>query len=368
MLKSLTAGVLFMAVACTSLPEQLDQLCAPVFPADEPGAAVLVWQDGQVLFEQYYGLSTLPDGPKVDRNTRFNIASVSKQFTAVAVLQLVADGKVDLEAPVGRYFPEYTDPLWQQVQVKHLLSHSSGIPDERGYLTREAKVHGDEALATEYFHWLDHLHFAPGTAYEYINPTFVLLGLLVERVSGQPFTEYMQEHIFAPAGMTETAYIGEESNAAHGYEYDREEGESEESGADRPEGPHAWYEYDYGEETFFGTRPDGGLYTTPRDFVKWEQALPQLLPPELLGQAWTPQTEVSGSPWSDYQNRPGTWYGYGWFIEPQKPCIYHTGDNGGFKILAARYPEKNTLVLVFAARADWDRYTLKTRIETVLGL
>ena len=355
--------------ACSTPQTQLDALLAPVFPSDEPGAAVLVWRGGEVLYERYFGLASLPDGAPVDADTRFNIASVSKQFTAVAVLQLVADGKVALDAPVVRYFPEYTDSLWQKVELRHLLSHSSGIPDERGYLSRESKVHGDEALATEYFRWLDHLHFEPGTAYEYINPTFVLLGQLVERVSGQSFTAYMQEHVFAPSGMTQTAYIGEESpRAAHAYEYEREEGESEESGADRPGGPHVWYEYDYGEETFFGTRPDGGLYTTPRDFVKWEEALPGLLPENLLLQAWTPQTEVSGSPWSDYQNRPGTWYGYGWFVEPEKGCIYHTGDNGGFKILAARYPASGTLVLVFAARADWDRYALKTRIEDILHL
>ena len=353
--------------SCTS-SRDLDAVCSDIFPAGEPGAAVLVQQGDKVLFEKYYGLASLPDRQKVGSDTRFNIASVSKQFTAVAVLQLAAAGKVDPEAPVGRYFPEYKDPLWQRVKVRHLMSHSSGIPDERGYLSREAKVKGDDALATEYFQWLDHLHFEPGTEYEYINPTFVLLGTLVERVSGQPFTDYVKEHIFGPAGMTDTAYIGEEENAAHAYEYDREGEESEEHDAFRPEGTHDWYEYDYGEESFFGTRPDGGIYTTPRDFVKWEQALPRLLPEAFLKEAFEPRVLVSGSRWSSYQNRPGTYYGYGWFLEPEKGCIYHTGDNGGFKILAARYPEKQTLVLVFAARADWDRYALKTRIEQILKL
>ena len=91
-----------------------------------------------------------------------------------------------------------------------------------------------------------------------------------------------------------------------------------------------------------------------------------------LQTAWSPQTKVSGSEWSDYQNRPNTWYGYGWFIEPAtdstKTVIYHTGDNGGFKILAARYPEDDALVLVFANRADWDRYALKQQIEHIFGL
>ena len=133
-----------------------------------------------------------------------------------------------------------------------------------------------------------------------------------------------------------------------------------------------WYEYDFGEETFFATRPDGGIYTSTHEFVKWERALRKgtVLPENRLREAWTPQTEVGGSPWSDYQNRPNTFYGYGWFIEPrteETPLrIYHTGDNGGFKILAARYPETETLVLVFANRADWDRYALFMELERII--
>ena len=155
------------------------------------------------------------------------MASVSKQFTAVAVLQLVAEGKVSLEAPMAQYFSKYNNSLWRKVKAKHLLRHSSGIPDERGYLTKEQKIYGDKNLAIEYLQWLDHLQFEPGTNYEYVNPTYVLLGRLVEKISGKNFTDYIQKHIFAPANMTQTAYIGEEQNAAHAYEYNRESGDSE---------------------------------------------------------------------------------------------------------------------------------------------
>ena len=343
-------------------------ICKELFPEGEPAAAVLIMKDNKTVFEEYYGLVTLPNGTKTDKDISFNIASNSKQFTSIGVLQLVAEGKVSLEEPMGTYFPEYADPLWKKVKVKHLLSHCSGIPDARGYLNRTQKIWGDENLAVEYFNTLNYTNFEPGTNYEYINPTYVLLGKLIERISNQSFTKYMQEHIFDPAGMTQTAYNGEEKNVCHAYEYDRDRGDSEESSGDRPEGPHDWYEYDYGEETFFGTRPDGGLFTTPRDFVKWEQARPSLLKEDLLNEAYKNHTKVSGSNYSDYQNRPGTWYGYGWFVEPEKGCIYHTGDNGGFKILAARYPQKNGLVLVFAARTDWDRYEFKTQIEEIFDL
>ena len=342
---------------------EIDALCSGLFPDGEPGAAVLIMEGDSILFEKGYGIADLGTGAPIDPATSFNIASVSKQFTAVAILQLAEKGLLSLDDPVGKYFPEYGDPLWNKVSIKHLLSHSSGIPDERGYLTREEKVAGDEDLAVEYMKTLDHLRFEPGTAYEYINPTFVLAGKIVERVTGEPFTEYVTSHIFSPAGMDRTVYFDRDRqdlipSMAHGYEYSEEKG--------------GWYEYDFGEETFFATRPDGGIYTSVKEFAKWELALRKnlVMSAESAAEAMSPITLVSGSPWSDYQNRPNTWYGYGWFVEPATGTsperVYHTGDNGGFKIIAARYPEKEILVLVFANRSDWDRYGLLMDLERII--
>ena len=340
---------------------KFEKICKDLFPEGEPAAAVLIMKDGKILFENYYGITSLPNGTKTDMNTNFNIASNSKQFTAVAILQLVEKGKLSLDEPLFTYFPEYTNPLWKKVTLRHLLSHTSGIPDARGYLNRTQKIYGDENLALEYLTNLTDLRFEPGSVYEYVNPTYVLMGRLIERITNKDFVDYVQENIFNPADMTNTAYIFQEKNACHAYEYDREE-------EDRPPGPHNWYEYDYGEETFFATRPDGGIYSNPRDFIKWEKALPSLLNQDLLNEAYKPQIKIYGSPWSDYQNRYGTYYGYGWFVEPEKKCIYHTGDNGGFKILTAKYPDKKAFVQVFAARNDWDRYALKTQIEEIFDL
>jgi len=349
--------LMFMVSCKPSLESRLDSILKPIFPADEPGAAVLVMKGDDILFDKGYGLAKM-DSDCIDGDTHFNIASVSKQFTAVAILQLVQEGKISLEDPVSKYFPEFESRIWEEISIRHLLSHSSGVPDERGYLTREQKVYGDEELAVEYLKTLDHRNFAPGTAYEYMNPTYTLMGFLVEKVCGEPFTEYVQKHIFDPAGMNDTYYFdrdNERADAAHGYIYD-----------------NGWQEYDFGEETFFATRPDGGIYTTTHEFVKWEKALREgkVLDPDLLKLAMTGHTEVSYSRWSDYQNRPNTWYGYGWFIEPALDGaprrVYHTGDNGGFKIMAARYPDLDMLILVFANRNDWERYELLMKLEKEL--
>ena len=394
-LKPYIVLVTMALVSCNNtLESRLDRILKPLFPANEPGAAILVLKGNDILFDKGYGLARMeveqdslirreigfseslpknnfPENPGIgndtenpgitesdciDGNTHFNIASVSKQFTAVAILQLVQEGKISLGDPVSQYFPEFESDIWKEVNIRHLLSHSSGIPDTRAEnLTREQRVFGDENLSIEYMKTLGRRNFAPGTAYEYMNPTYTLMGFLIERVSGEPFTEYVQKHIFNPAGMDSTYYFdrdNERPDAAHGYIYD-----------------NGWQEYDFGEETFFATRPDGGIYTTTHEFVKWEKALREgkVLDPDLLAEAMSEHTQVSYSPWSDYQNRPNTWYGYGWFIEPALDGaprrVYHTGDNGGFMIMAARYPEQDLLILIFANRNDWDRYELLMKLE-----
>ncbi len=354
-------AVVLMLSACskpmTSVETvQLDSLCRQLFPANEAGAAVLVMRGDSTLFDRGYGLANLKTKTPIDGNTFFNIASVSKQFTAVAMMQLSEQGRLSLNDAVAQHcsFPQ---SFWKEVRLRHLLAHSSGVPDERGYLSRQEKIFGTDSLAVAYLPHVQALHFTPGTDYEYINPTFVLAGMIVEQVRGEPFSDYMQRHIFAPANM-EAYYFADDTTII-------------------PRMAHAYVngeEYDYGEETFFATRADGGLYTSTHDFARWEKALRNgiLLSDSTLNKAWTPQTQVSGSTWCDYQNRPNTWYGLGWFIEPRtdstKTVIYHTGDNGGFQILAARYPEDTALVLVFANRNDWNRYQLMQQIEKIYGL
>ncbi|MDD2595613.1 MAG: serine hydrolase [Bacteroidales bacterium] len=373
-----------ITTACTPNPDkeaakQIDTLCSQLFPADEPGAAVLVLKGDNIIFDKGYGIADIDTKVPIDGNTFFNIASVSKQFTATAAMQLAEQGRISLDDSVKMYFPEYKADFYNRIKIKHLLSHSSGIPDARDRSDRNKNIFGTEVLAMSYLPDLNFLNFEPGTNYEYINPTFLMVACIVEKVSGKPFTEYVRENIFIPAGMDKTLYFEPDAvieNMAHGYEYEDVENMPEERTATEgaSDAPKKWYEYDYGEETFFATKADGGIYTSTHQFVNWEKALRdnKVMSEQSRIDAQSPHTPIAGSTYSDYQNRPNTFYGYGWFIEPETDSsplkIYHTGDNGGFKILAARYPEQNILVLVFANRADWDRYKLMQDIEKALGM
>lgn len=329
---------LALCYSCSSNERTVDKSLKSVFGEDEPGAAVLVMRADTVLFQGCYGLADMETKVKVTPQTNFNIASVSKQFTATAVMQLAEEGKLLLTDPVGKYLTEYTDTLWQKVQIRHLMSHTSGIPDLRDY-PREVKITGDDNLSIEYMQTLDSLMFEPGTDYRYTNPTYVLLGRLIERVSGQPFEDYMEEHIFRPAGMDNTCYFGPEkeiSNMAHAYDF-------------VDETPCSWAEMDYGEDTFFATRPDGGIYTSIEDLSKWIPALVagKVVSAKGLEALWTPFLGM----------KDGEGYGYGFGIM-ERDCgnvIYHFGGNGAFRSVEAYYPEQNTLILILAARSKWDR-------------
>lgn len=339
----------------------LDSALEARYRADEPGMAVLIAHGDTVLYERYIGLADMDKGDAVDADTRFCIASCSKQFTVMALLQqdaLFNEPGGLLDTPAARWFPDYTAPFWRQVTLRHLASHTSGIPDSRPREDRDWCVHATDEQSVLYFPTVRETTFAPGEYYDYLNPSFILLARVVEQLSGEEFTDYMRRHVFGPAGMDATYYFApasSPSHAAHGYVKEND----------------LWREYDYGEETFYATRPDGGIYTTARDLLKWENALRDGIVADTgrVRLAYTPQVSVTASPYCDYQRRPDTWYGLGYFIDhpagyPVK--VYHTGDNGGFQAYLAKYPAEDLKIIVLETRNDHDRWQLATLIDRIL--
>lgn len=360
-----------------------------------PGGAVLIMKGDSIIYDKSWGIANYEDSTAIDGNTFFNIASVSKQFTATSILKLAEEGKLSLDDNLDKYFPEFKNPLFKKIQIKHLLSHSSGIPDSRPRNDRNFMLTATDMQCIDYMKNLKELHFEPGTQYEYMNPTFQLLFAIIERVTGKSFDEFQRETIFNPAGMEQTLYFSADAaipNMAHGYVLE-EEISKEDSDSDlTPEaiaakaalkeqmnikyytpvkGGPTFSECDYGEETFFATKADGGIYTSTHEFAKWEKALRDniIISKESKELAHSKVNPVSGSKFSGYQNRPDTWYGYGWFIEEKEGMpykVYHTGDNGGFQIYAGRFPEKELLVLVFENRNDLDRWSMVKSIDAIL--
>ena len=339
----------------TDVTQQLDSLFESRYPNQtDPGAAVVIARGDSIIYERYFGIADIQSHHPVTADTRFNIASISKQFTVVALLQQ----GIDIDSPVSGFF-DFPQEFWHQVTLRHLASHTSGIHDSRDRSDRSKCIYATDTTSEAYFPFVDSLKFEPGTAYDYLNPSFILLARVVEQNTGMEFTEYMQEKVFGPTGMASTYYFDPDATpdtTAHGY---------------IPTGDGSWKEYDYGEETFFATRPDGGIYSTARDMLRWERALANgtVLDIDALREAYSPQIEVSGSQWCDYQNRPDTYYGLGWFIDRSNPAatkVYHTGDNGGFQAYVAKYPEQEISIIVLENRNDRDRWEMAKAIDKIL--
>lgn len=356
----LSAVTLIAGNARANIVTELDSLFEARYPdSDEPGAQVLIARNGVPVYERYFGMSTLNPAAPVDSTTRFCIASISKQFTVVGLLTQVAQGKVRLTDPVSMYMP-YSDPVWEKVQLWHLASHTSGIPDSRDRSDRNATVFATDSSSMAYFHNVTEadLRFTPGSAYDYLNPSFLILADVMAQQTGKPFTLSQQELIFEPAGMAHTYYFDPEAvvpEQSHGYIKTAD----------------GWKEYDYGEETFFATRPDGGIYTTARDILRWEEALRNnvILPENLREEAYKPHIKVSGSPWCDYQNYPDTYYGLGWYSEVKpgrQTKIFHTGDNGGYQAYVAKYPASGLVIIILENRNDRDRRAMTDEVEDIL--
>lgn len=361
------AMAMMTGCAKSTVQGDLDALFGKLFPEGEPGAQVLMTKGGEIVYNRGFGLARLDTGAPITDTTMFNICSVSKQFSAMALFILAERGQLSLDDTVSKYFPQFRADFFNRITLRHLLSHTSGIPDSRPrteaewaaytavhptkYRTvQEFDVFCEEEESCRYLETLDSLAFEPGTAYEYQNPTFQLMLMIVEQVTGEKFDDWMRDNVFVPAGMPQTVYFEPDRDIpdmAHGYSRDAD---------------GQWHEDDYGEARFFGTKADGGIYTTALQFVEWDKALygDRLISAESRQEAHTGRIAT---------DIPDTDYGYGWFIEhrPDRPQkIYHTGDNGGFLIFEGRFPEQDIFYLIFANQPHWDREGTVEAVDLIL--
>lgn len=245
--------------------------------------SLLVARHGKVIAEHQVGYADIAQQRPITPRTSFNLASVSKHFTAFAVLMLAHEGKLSLNDPLTRHLPELNYP--ETLRLKHLLSHTSGIPDY-AYLRKKA-LNGTPYMTTEkLLDWLnrdnDGLTFPSGSKDAYSNSNYVLLAEVIRRLSGQSYADFMQQRIFTPLKMHDTAVVNQLINTNVLTE--------------RAYGQRPQYLY-FGQPRLFdlnhldGIAGDGNIYSTPQDLLKWDQALRdgRLLPLE----AYQPLYEIS---------------------------------------------------------------------------
>ena len=302
--------------------------------ADELGkklnGAFLIAQYDEVIVERAYGYKRLnekTEAQKIDLNTCFELASVSKEFTATAILQLVNAGKISLNDPVKKYIP---DLPYDGITIHNLLSHTSGLPEyfnfDEDWFDKDKMMVNEDVVKVLKAHTPEKL-FEPNVQFRYTNTNYALLALIVKKVTGVPFHEYVKKHILAPAGMTHSFYITERSskkNYATGHEKDG---------------------VPLKQHFMDGTVGDKGLYATVGDLFAWKKAYfnnYKIIPKKLVETATRQQNKLENNA------KPEKLYGYGWRLEDNKKygkIIYHGGLWHGFQHIILYHPAENIFMV-----------------------
>jgi CubicO group peptidase (beta-lactamase class C family) len=327
---SLCLSLIFLlAISClaqNSVETKVDEYIRAEMQAQQiPGLALAVIKDGKTVIARGYGLANVEHQVPVKPETIFQSGSTGKQFTATAVMMLVEEGKLSLDDKITKYFPDGPE-AWQKITVRHMLTHTSGMTD----YPQDFDLRRDYA-EDELYQRIKPipLAFQPGEKWSYSNLAYVMLGILIHKVSGKFYGDFLQERIFKPLEMTTARIISESDivpNRAAGYRVANGQLKNQD-----------WV------SPSLNTTADGALYLTIYDMAKWDAALytEKLLKRSSLEQMWTP-VKLNGG-----KTHP---YGFGWALGQVRGhrVIEHGGAWQGFKAQISRYVDDKLTVIVLA--------------------
>ncbi|MES2419541.1 MAG: serine hydrolase domain-containing protein [Bacteroidota bacterium] len=334
------------AMAQTS--QKIDEILT-AYESPNPGAAVAIIKDGKIIFAKGYGLANLEEKIKVTDKTNFRLASVSKQFTAAAILQLIEQHKLSLQTRLSDCFPEL--PAYaNSITIKHLLSHTSGILDYDDVIDENENTEqiSDEGVlkASALF---TKTYFVPGAQYRYSNTAYVLLGLIIKKYSGLSYPQYLAKYIFKPLKMNgSVAYVkglNQIKNRAYGYSKKQ----------------NNWFRKD--QSSTSATLGDGGIYTSLNDLFKWDAALynNSILPQEIWQSAFQNQKLNDGSEIN---------YGFGWHLKKNtanEKVVYHTGSTTSFRNVFYRIPSKKLSIIILTNRNTPEEMDMVQLAEKIIA-
>lgn len=334
--------ILLLLTSCTKpkmdVISDFENLFDPKFSDNEPGGVVLVQKGDEVIFLKSYGVEDVDSKEPITPNTVFNTGSISKTFVSNGILILEGAQKLSLEDDLQKYFKDFDHPdIAKKVQIKHLLTHTSGLPDSRNvdgefvfYLTAKDEENFEPLKHT------DSLNFEPGSKFEYSNPAYNGLALIIEKVTNQKWQSFIRENIFNPAGMTDSKITDgpyPQEGVAHGY-IRTEDG---------------FEERDYGEEPTFAAAGNGGVWSSVLDLARYEKAIQNavFLPQEVLERS---RQITNPENWKSSKDPD---VGYSWFIAEKEnegnefdaKIISHTGWQGGFRAFMVSIPERDILYI-----------------------
>lgn len=329
-----------------NLQKQFDAMLASQFPSNEPGAVALVAKGDEIIYSKALGKADLELDVPMKTEMVFRIGSITKQFTAVAILMLAEQGKLSLKDPITKYLPDYPTH-GHTITIHHLLTHTSGIANSTTLHPWDAHVRKKDFTPEELINYFKNepMRSAPGEQYRYNNFGYHILGFIIETVSGKRYADFVENNIFKPLGMKNSFYGSSENiirNRATGYT--------------RTAAGFKHAEYISLTQPYSA----GSLMSTVKDMFTWTRALlsNQLISEESLQLAW-----------SNYELNDGSKinYGYGWFINEvnESSTVEHAGGISGFQTNAIYLPEEDVFVAVFTNCDTTDPRPVSTRIAAL---
>jgi CubicO group peptidase (beta-lactamase class C family) len=298
-------------------------------PTAQPGIALSIQKNGEPIYLNTAGLADATTNTPLDTLTNFRMASVTKQFTAMAILLLEKDSTLSVDDPIGRWLPELPARIRQKVLIRHLLTHSSGILDYESLIPATQTAQLLDADVLSFLSKKDSSYFPPGTRFQYSNSGFCLLALIIERASHESYARFLKERIFLPLHMdSSTVYEAGQPIPRRAMGYARDS-----TGHIIPSD----------QSITSATKGDGGVYTSLSDYSKWIKALQQN---KLLPLAATLRR-------LRFPIAPQSYYAAGWFIQTNSPqFLFHSGSTCGFANFVIQLPGDNWSITYFSNIAD----------------
>ncbi len=304
------------------MAKAIDSVVAPQFEGNQPGISILIAKKGQVVYQRAFGSANIELNTPMQPDMVFRIGSITKQFTAVAILQLVEQGKISLQDSVQKFIKDFP-PKGATITIENLLTHTSGLVDYTSMNDPDPYIERRDftpEFLIDYFK-KEPLQFKPGTKYSYSNSNYLLLGYIIQLVSGMPYHQYMQDMVVKPAGLTHTLYAEEPTvlpGRVEGYTRDR-----------------GFFENCPYQTLSIGFAC-GDLLSNTEDLYMWNNAVInyKLISKESVARAFTPYKLSDGT---------GSDYGYGWFIDTLYGSLYihHEGQTSGFIALEKYFPQED---------------------------
>jgi len=334
-------------LTAADLEEEIDRLMQAYDGDTVPGASVAIYKDGETLIQKNYGLRDLETRATVTSKTNFRTASLSKAFTATAIMQLVESQKLDLNSRLTDIYKEFPS-YGVAITVHHLLTHTSGLIDYEDLVDSSNPRQVTDADVLKLMIKQRRTYFQPGSRFKYSNTGYAVLAEIVAKTSGKAFQDYLQENIFLPLSMTDTvAYVNGQNtvnNRAYGYS----------------PSSNNYRRTDQSQTS--AVLGDGGIYSSIEDFTNWYRMWDgheRVISPQIILEMVTPNRLTNGSL---------TNYGYGWFIDKFNGVrhISHTGSTIGQKHAISYFPDKHLAILILTNRENSAPWQIVERIARLL--